>query len=80
MSNKRDLKEDIALIENLVQDQITLIESRLRELEQLDASERALKRAKAALTELYDSCTLIKALLGHLRDNGDGQSIRARAS
>ena len=78
MSNKR--KEDLALIENLVHDQITFIESRLHELEQSIASEETLRKAKAALTELHDSCTLIEALLGHVKDNGNDQTIKVGAN
>jgi hypothetical protein len=78
MSNKRE--EDLALIENLVQDQITFIESRIHELEQSSACEETLRKAKAALTELHDSCTLVKALLGHVKDDGNDQSIRVGAN
>ena len=77
MSNKRKQKEDIILIENLVQDQLNLIESRLRELESVNAPEEALKKAKAALGELYDSGTLIKALVEQVKDNDDSQSVKA---
>jgi hypothetical protein len=79
MSSKHKLKEDIALIENLVQDQLTLIESSVREMEQLDTSGETLRKAIAALTELHDSCTLIKALLGQVKDNNNGQSVKAGA-
>jgi hypothetical protein len=79
MSTKRSLKEEIALIENLVQDQLTLIEARLRDLEQAGNPEDALKKSVAALTDLYESCTLINALLGHIKDNGEGNIIKAGA-
>ena len=65
---------------NKVWDQITFIESRLHELEQSAASEQTLRKAKAALTELHDSCTLIKALLCNVSDNGNGQSIKVGAN
>jgi hypothetical protein len=73
MSNKRNLNEDIALIENLVQDQFDLIESRLRDLDQLNDPQEALKKIIATLTELQDSCTLVKALLGNIKDGDNGQ-------
>jgi hypothetical protein len=76
MSNKRSLKEDIALLENLVQDQLILIEARLRELEQSNDSKESAGRTKATLTELFDISTLIKALLGNVKDNYDSQSAK----
>jgi hypothetical protein len=79
MSKKRNLKEDISLIENLVQDQFDLIESRLRDLDQLDNPQEALKKIIATLAEIQDSCALIKALLGNLKDNANGQAIKAGA-
>jgi hypothetical protein len=79
MSKKRNLEEDIALIENLVQDQLDLIESSLRDLDQLDDPEEALKKLIATLSELQDSCTLIKALLGSIEDNDNGHAIKAGA-
>ena len=79
MSKNRNLNEDIALIENLVQDQLLLIESRLRELSQSDNREEAFKKVIATLTELQDSCTLIKALLGYIKDNDNGHAIKAGA-
>lgn len=79
MSKKRNLSEDIGLIENLVQDQFNLIESRLRDLEQFNNPEEVLKKIIATLTELQDSCTLIKALLGNIRDNDNGHAIEAGA-
>lgn len=79
MSKKRNLVEDIGLIENLVQDQFNLIESRLDELDQLDNPDEVLKKVIATLTELQDSCTLIKALLGNIRDNDNGHAIQAGA-
>lgn len=79
MSTKRNLKEDIALIENLVQDQFLLIESRLRDLSQLDNPEEGLKKVIATLSELQDSCTLIKALLGYVKDDHNDQAVEAGA-
>ncbi|HEX8091488.1 MAG TPA: hypothetical protein VF762_21725 [Blastocatellia bacterium] len=73
------MSEDIGLIENLVQDQFNLIESRLRDLEQFNNPEEVLKKIIATLTELQDSCTLIKALLGNIRDNDNGHAIEAGA-
>lgn len=79
MSKKRTLKEDISLIENLVQDQFNLIESRLRDLDQLDDPQEALKKIIATLIELQDSSTLIKALLGNIKDNDNDQAVEAEA-
>lgn len=79
MSKKRNLAEDIALIENLVQDQLNLIESELRDLDGLDDPKGVLKKVIATLTELQESCTLIKALLGNLRNNGNGHAVKAGA-
>ncbi|HVG20457.1 MAG TPA: hypothetical protein VNI02_15515 [Blastocatellia bacterium] len=77
MSKKRNLGEDFVLIENLVQDQFNLIESTLRGLNQSDAPEEALKKVLATLTEVQDSCTLIKALLDNIRDSDNGHAIEA---
>lgn len=79
MSKKRNLSEDIGLIENLVQDQFNLIESRLRDLDQPNNPDEVLKKVIVTLNELQDSCTLIKALLGNIRDNDNGHSIEAGA-
>ncbi len=80
MSRKRDLKEDINLIERLIQDQLNLIESRLREIEQQKDTEKALKLALGAFRELHELCTLTKALVAHLKNNGNGHAAQAGAS
>jgi len=80
MSSNRNRNEDIALIENLVQDQLNLIESRLRNLEPSEDPRVALTKVIATLSELQDSCTLIKILLGHVKDKDNGHSIKAEAS
>lgn len=72
MSSKRCRNEDIILIENLVEDQLNLIESRLRDLDQSEGPQEALTRVAATLSELQDSCTLIKALLGYVKDSDNG--------
>ena len=79
MSKKRSLNEDIELIENLAQDHHNLIESRLRALEQVNDPREALKQALDTLKELSESCLLIKALLGHVKNNNNGQSAQIRA-
>jgi hypothetical protein len=76
MSKKRNLDEDISLIEHLVQDQYDLIKSRLRDLDRSNDPEEALKKVVATLTELQDSCTLIKALLDNIKDGGNGHATR----
>lgn len=76
MAKKRDLNEDISLIERLMQDQINLIESRLREIEQSQDTNGALKGATEALRELHELCTLTKALVSNLKTNGNGQATK----
>jgi hypothetical protein len=74
MAKKRDYKEDIKLIERLIQDQLDLIGTRLLEIERPPSQEEALKTATQALHELQESCTLVKALVGHLKNNGNGHA------
>ena len=77
MSKKRDLKEDISLIEQLIQDQLDTIEARLSEIERADDTSDALKKAVKTLRELQETCTLTKALVGHLKTNGNDQTAKA---
>jgi esterase/lipase len=77
MSSKRNRNEDIRLIENLVQDQLNLIESRLRDIEQSADPQEALKKVITSLIELQDSSTLIKILLSHVKDNDNGHAVKA---
>ena len=79
MSNKHNRNEDIALMENLVQDQLNLIESRLLDLNQSGVPQEALAKVIATLSELQDSCTLIKILLGHVKDDDNGNVAKAGA-
>lgn len=77
MAKKRDLTEDISLIERLMQDQLSLIESRLREIEQTEDINIALNRAKETLREMHELCTLSKALVSNLKNNDNGRSAKA---
>jgi hypothetical protein len=77
MAKKRDLNEDISLIERLMQDQLSLIESRLREIEQAEDINIALNKAKEALREMHELCTLSKALVSNLKNNDNGHSAKA---
>ena len=77
MSKKRDMKEDINLIERLIQDQLDTIEARLIEIGQSGETSEAMKKAIKTLRELQESCTLTKALVGHLKTNGNGHTAKA---
>jgi hypothetical protein len=77
MAKKRDLNEDISLIERLMQDQLSLIESRLREIEQAEDINIALNKAKETLREMHELCTLSKALVTNLKNNDNGHSAKA---
>lgn len=80
MSKKREIKEDLALIATIIQDQMNLIESRLETIEKMDDSAEGLKAAVSTLGELKESCTLTRALVCHLRDNGNGGAAKAKGS
>jgi hypothetical protein len=77
MSKKRDLNEDISLIDRLMQDQLDLIESRLREIEQPKDVNDALKKATETLRDLHELGTLTKALVNNLSGNGNGHEAKA---
>jgi hypothetical protein len=77
MSKKRDLNEDISLIDRLMQDQLDLIESRLREIEQPKNTNDALKKATEALRQLHELCTLTRALINNIKTNGNGHVAKA---
>ncbi|MFP5264409.1 MAG: hypothetical protein ACLGJB_21195 [Blastocatellia bacterium] len=51
----------------------------MRDLDQPNNPDEVLKKVIVTLNELQDSCTLIKALLGNIRDNDNGHSIEAGA-
>ncbi len=72
MSKKRKLNEDLSLIATIIQDQLNMIDSRLEIIESSDDPGDALKTAVSTLVEVKESCTLTGALVGHIKDDGNG--------